>query len=200
MTTQSPIIHQGTSAKREEDERWLLSFYRTSEINGALFFGRLARSMRPGPMQADMTKHFSDESQHASWWTQCLSDLGQTALKLRGAYQDQYLEAGGMPVNMMEILAVTLVFERRVVGQYVTHSKVPDLRQPVRDTLAKIMNDERWHIQWVGDALKAMEAEYGKDVVEATIKRYSDADREVYKKTLTEHEAIVGDLMKFKSK
>jgi hypothetical protein len=31
-----------TSTQTEHD-RWLLSFYRSSEINGALFFGRLAR-------------------------------------------------------------------------------------------------------------------------------------------------------------
>src|SRR3954468_19332221 len=105
-----------------ENERWLLSFYRTSEINGALFFGRLARSMRSGPMQADMTKHFSDESMHSWLWTECMGKLGVNPIKLRDAYQDSYLEAGGMPMNMMEVLAVTLVFERRVVGQYVTHS------------------------------------------------------------------------------
>ena len=28
-----------------EHELWMLSFYRTSEISGALFFGRLARSL-----------------------------------------------------------------------------------------------------------------------------------------------------------
>ena len=183
-----------------ENERWLLSFYRTSEINGALFFGRLARSMRPGPMQADMTKHFSDESQHAAWWSQCMTDLGLDALKLKGAYQDEYLEAGGMPVNMMEVLAVTLVFERRVVGQYVAHSKATDLKAPIKATLDKIMGDERWHIAWVSDALKKLEAEWGKDVVESTVKRYSDADREVYQRTLAEHEAMVEGLMTFKSK
>jgi hypothetical protein len=183
-----------------EKERWLLSFYRTSEISGALFFGRLARSLRPGPMQADMTKHFSDESNHASWWTQCLVDCGATALKMKDAYQDQYLETGGMPVNMMEVLAVTLVFERRVVGQYTAHRRVPDLKKPIADTLDKIMGDERWHIGWVSEALKGLELEYGKDTVEAAVKRYSDADREVYQRTLAEHDAIVGDLMKFKSK
>jgi hypothetical protein len=185
---------------QSENERWLLSFYRTSEINGALFFGRLARSMKSGPMQADMTQHFADESNHASLWTKCMGELGVNPLKLRGAYQDSYLEAGGMPMNMMEVLAVTLVFERRVVGQYVTHGQVPDLKPAIKATLDRIMSDERWHIGWVGDALKGMEAEYGKDNVEATIKRYTDADREVYQKTLKEHEEIVKDLMKFKSK
>jgi hypothetical protein len=82
-----------------ENELWLLSFYRVSEISGALFFGRLARSMRPSSIQADMTKHFSDEAMHAWYWTDCIERLGAKPLKLDVAYQDQYLVAAGMPVD-----------------------------------------------------------------------------------------------------
>ena len=55
-----------------ENELWLLSFYRTSEISGSLFFGKLARTLRPGPIQIDMTKHFADEANHAWYWTECI--------------------------------------------------------------------------------------------------------------------------------
>ena len=48
-----------------ENELWLLSYYRSSEINGALFFGRVARTVR-GPLQVDVTHHFADEANHAS--------------------------------------------------------------------------------------------------------------------------------------
>jgi len=187
------------SPSRAERERWLLSFYRTSEIEGALFFGRLARALRPGPVQMDMTRHFADEAQHARHWTDCLDSLGHTPLKVRAAYQDRYLEAGGLPVNMMAILAVTLVFERRVVGQSTTHATAPNPAPPIASTPPKIMADHRWHIQWVGDALKGLEAEYGADTVAATLKRYTDADREVYQTTLAEHEDLVGGLMNFRS-
>ena len=59
-----------------ENELWLLSFYRTSELSGALFFGRLARALRAGPIQRDLTRHFADESQHAWYWTRCIAELG----------------------------------------------------------------------------------------------------------------------------
>ncbi len=98
----------------DENELWILSFYRTSEISGALFFGRLARTMKPGEIQRDMTKHFSDESMHAWYWTACIEKLGAHALKLEQSYQDQYLAAAGLPVNIMEVLAITQVFEKRV--------------------------------------------------------------------------------------
>src|SRR6267142_354827 len=102
----------------DENQLWLLSFYRSSEISGSLFFGRLARSMKPSAIQADMTKHFSDEAQHAWFWTSCINRLGAEPIKLSSAYQDQYLTAAGAPSNMMEILAITQIFEKRVVNQY----------------------------------------------------------------------------------
>ena len=103
---------------------WLLSYYRSSEINGALFFGRVARTVR-GPLQVDVTHHFSDEANHASYWTQCIADLGHTAIKQNRSYQDQYLEAVGAPASLMEVMAITQVFEKRVIGQYHQHLRLP---------------------------------------------------------------------------
>jgi hypothetical protein len=182
----------------DENELWILSFYRTSEISGALFFGTLARTMRPGSIQRDMTKHFSDEALHAWYWTACINDLGARPLKIGEAYQDQYLAAAGMPVNIMEVLAITQVFEKRVINQYARHAQAPNLQKEVRETLAKIMLDERWHIEWIQEALKKMEPDYGKDAIDSTLKRFREADREVYLKTMQEHEERVHHLIKTK--
>lgn len=181
-----------------ENEIWILSFYRTSEISGALFFGRLARSIKPGPIQHDLTKHFADEAQHAWYWTSCLERLGAEPLKLDEAYQDQYVTAAGLPANLMEVLAITQIFEKRVINQYARHSQVPGVEPEVRETLARIMTDEKWHIQWIGEALKGMEGEYGKDVVQATLKHFAEADREVYERTVREHEERLQHLIKAK--
>lgn len=120
--------------KIDENLHWILSFYRTSEISGALFFGELARSLRPSAIQQDMTRHFADEANHARIWTDCMESLGVEPLKLPTAYQNQYLAAAGMPVNLMEILAITQVFEKRVVAQYALHRESPAYRMslPVR--------------------------------------------------------------------
>jgi hypothetical protein len=177
-----------------EDELWVLSFYRISEISGALFFGKLAKSMKPGELQRDMTRHFSDEALHAWYWTSCIERLGAQPLKLSEAYQDQYLATAGMPVNLMEVLAITQVFEKRVINQYARHNQIPGLQPEVRDTLARIMVDEKWHIEWIHGALKHMETEYGKDVIEATLGRFWQADQDVYSKTMREHEERMTDL------
>jgi bacterioferritin (cytochrome b1) len=172
-----------------DDELFLLSYYRTSEINGSLFFGRLARTVRSGPIQHDLSKHFADEAQHAWYWTRCIDRLGARPIPMASGYQDQYLEAAGLPVNLMEVLAITLVFEQRVINQYSRHLKLSGLDPEIADTFGHIMADERWHLKWVRDALVGMESRYGKEHIAATIARNRAADGEVYAKTLAEYEA-----------
>jgi bacterioferritin (cytochrome b1) len=170
-----------------ENDLWLLSYYRSSEINGALFFGRVARTLRGGKLQSEVTHHFADEANHARYWTECINDLDCEPIKLQGAYQDQYLQAAGMPANLMEVMAITQVFEKRVIGQYRQHLRVPDLHPRIRQTIEKIMLDERWHVQYVREALQDMEQQYGADHVAKTLERFTQADQEVYAKTLAEY-------------
>lgn len=178
-----------------ENELWLLSFYRTSEISGSLFFGRLAKSLKAGPIQHDMTRHYADEAMHAWYWTDCMAKLGVEPLDLGTAYQDQYLAAAGMPVNIMEILAITQVFERRVINQYAVHSRAEGIHDLVKSTIERIVEDEKWHIRWIRDALKEMEPTYGQETIATTIERFLEADREVYEKTVREHEERVRELL-----
>lgn len=170
-----------------ENDLWLLSYYRNSEISGALFFGRVARIVKSGRLQAEVTHHFADEANHARYWTDCVTDLGASPIKLRSAYQDQYLEAVGMPANLMEVMAITQVFEKRVIGQYRQHLRMPGLDPRIRQTIEQIMVDERWHVAYVREALTEMEDRYGAEHIAETIDRFTRADEEVYAKTLAEY-------------
>ncbi|MBC7660570.1 MAG: hypothetical protein H7249_12805 [Chitinophagaceae bacterium] len=181
--------------KITESERWLLSFYRVSEINGAQFFGRLAKNMKDKKIQYDLTKHFADESQHAWLWTKCLGDLNMDPINVMESYQDQYVAAVGLPTNMMEVLAITQVFERRVIGQYGVHRGLKDINPYVAATLDLIMEDEKWHIEWITQSLKEMETKFTKEVVISTLKKYHEADQAVYEKTLKEHGEHLKELM-----
>ena len=181
-----------------ENELWLLSYYRSSEINGALFFGRIARTLRGGPLQADVTHHFADEARHAAHWTACVEDLGHHALKLAAGYQDRYFEAVGLPANLMEVMAITQVFERRVIGQYQRHLRAPQTQPRIRRTIETIMEDERWHIRYVRDALADLARQYGQQAVDETLARFTAADQEVYAATLAEYGervAFLGDAL-----
>jgi hypothetical protein len=170
-----------------DNDRWLLSYYRSSEINGALFFGRVARTLNGGPLQAEVTHHFADEANHARYWTDCITDLEATAIKLRESYQDQYLQAIGMPANLMEVMAITQVFEKRVIGQYRRHLRAPGVHPRVRQTIEQIMVDERWHVEYVRAALNGMGSRYGAAYIEETLARFSRADEEIYAKTIAEY-------------
>ncbi len=177
-----------------ENERWLLSYYRTSEIAGAMFFARLAKSIRDPEIQRDMTKHFADESQHAWYWSDCLERLDSKPIRVSDAYQDQYFDAVGIPANLMEVLAITQVFEQRTINHYAGHGKRGDVHPLVRETIGKIMGDEGWHLRWVSAALRNMEPEYGREHVRQTLARFVRADEEVYRKTLKEHDDRVREL------
>ena len=74
-----------------------------------------------------------DEAQHARYWTECINDLDCDPIRLRGSYQDQYLQAAGAPANVMEVMAITQVFEKRVIG------RLPDqpLQQAIRRDVAR---------------------------------------------------------------
>ena len=176
----------------DENNRWLLSFYRTSEIGGALFFGQLARTTRVGGMQQALTRHFADEAQHARYWTDCLASLGAEPMRLGESYQDRYLKEAGLPANFMEVLAVTHAFERRVMGQYARHLQLEGVHPEIRETLERIVTDERRHLLWVRQALREMEHDYGAHAVKQARERFEAADEVVYRQLVCEH----GDRMK----
>ncbi len=171
-----------------ENELWLLSFYRLSEINGAQFFGKLAGSIRDPHIRHDMTRHFSEEAQHAWYFTEVINHLGYEPLQLDKTYQDQYLANIGLPANMMEVLAITQVFERRVINHYAKQSRLSTQHPLIKQTFDRIMDDEHWHLKWVNQALQNLEPKYGKDNIDNTIKRYWEIDKAIYEKLLDEHE------------
>jgi len=177
-----------------ENDLWILSYYRYSEISGALFFGSLLKVFRTGTVGRDLTKHAADESAHAWYWTQAINEHGQEPVRVDKTYQEQYMDAIGMPVSLMEILAVTQTFEKRVINQYARHAQMDGLDPITAATLKKIMEDEKWHIQWIQQALKDLEPDYGKDVIDSTLKRYADADKEVYARTLAENDQRIEEM------
>lgn len=177
-----------------DNEKWLISFYRNSEITGALFFGRLAQYISHPEVKRDLTKHFADESMHGWYWTNALEELGAKSMRNFGTYQDKYFEEIGAPMNLMEILSITHIFEQRVINQYKRHLEMKNINPVIESTLKTIMADEGWHLVWVSKALKDLEEEYGKEAIDATLERYRQADNEIFGKFCEEHEERIQDL------
>lgn len=181
----------------KDNERWVINFYRHSEITGALFFGRLAQYISDPVIKYDLTKHFSDESLHAWYWEDCLHQLGTHSQRSIGSYQDEYFTAIGVPTNMMEILAITQIFESRVIRQYQMHLDIEHISPVVSSTINRIMEDEKWHLKWIRDALKRLAPKYAEGSIEKTLSRYRAIDDEIYGKFCQEHSERL-DFLKIK--
>jgi len=161
-----------------DEELWILSYYRASELAGSLLMGRLARRARGDELRARLTWHFAEEARHAWRWTEVIRRLGADPLPVGETYQSNYLGRAGVPRHEVDLLALTYVFERRVARHFALHRQLEGVHPLVRDTLATMCGEEGSHIRWIRERL---DAEDDRARVEAALARYEAIDREVYR-------------------
>ena len=163
-----------------ENELWILSYYRESELAGSLIMGRLARETDDDDLRVHLTEHCAEEAQHAWLWTETILKVGGTPKRVAETYQARYYAEVGTPASLLEILALTQVFERRVIRHFRAHLKWPGTHPAVLETLQRMIDDEVGHITWVKDRLDRYAAERGDGVVAETMRRYTEVDQRVY--------------------
>src|ERR687889_250668 len=112
---------QTTGLEISENDLWLLSYYRESELAGALLMGRLARETDDDELRVNLTQHCAEEAQHAWLWTETIRKVGGMPRRVSETYQSRYYAALGAPTSMLEVLALTQVFERRVMRHFRAH-------------------------------------------------------------------------------
>jgi acyl carrier protein len=163
-----------------ENELWLLSYYRESELAGGLLMGRLARETDDDDLRVRLTEHCAEEAGHAWAWTECILKVGGTPRKVSETYQSRYHAAVGNPTNLLDVLALTQVFERRVVRHFRAHLSWPGTHPEIKRTLQQLIAEEAGHIRWVKDRLDAYAAANGQAAVDEMMERYKRVDEEVY--------------------
>src|ERR1041385_3489381 len=163
-----------------ENELWLLSYYRASELAGGLLMGRLASETDDDDLRVRLTEHSAEETRHAWAWTECIQRVGGTPKKVSETYQSRYHAAVGNPTNLLEVLALTQVFERRVVRHFRAHLSWPGTHPEVKRTLQQLIAEEAGHIRWVKDRLDAYAAANGQALVDEMMERFKRVDEEVY--------------------
>jgi acyl carrier protein len=163
-----------------ENELWLLSYYRESELAGALLMGRLARETDDDDLRVRLTEHCAEEARHAWAWTETILKVGGTPRRVSETYQSRYHAAVGNPTNLLEVLALTQIFERRVVRHFRAHLSWPGTHPDVRQTLQQLIEEEAGHIRWVKDRLDAYAAANGDSVVAEMLDRFKRIDEQVY--------------------
>ena len=163
-----------------ENDLWILSYYRESELAGGLIMGRLARETDDDDLRVHLTEHCAEETNHAWAWTQTILDVGGTPKRVAETYQTRYYAEIGMPASLLEILTLTQVFERRVIRHFRAHLKWPNTHPAVAETLQRMIRDEVGHLSWVKDRLDRYAAEKGDAIVAETMRRFTEVDERVY--------------------
>jgi tRNA isopentenyl-2-thiomethyl-A-37 hydroxylase MiaE len=152
---------------------WRLSWYRQSELEGALLLGRLVRRVTDAYLVTRLTRHCADEARHSWLWAQTLESLSLSAVAIRRSYQSFYLDQIGRPRSVIDVLALTHVFEQRVHRHFRDELSHPDVPAAARTTFGRLLRDEQQHLDWVGRWLAAQSAS------PALLSRYRDVDEQV---------------------
>ncbi|MGH9360940.1 MAG: ferritin-like domain-containing protein [Thermoanaerobaculia bacterium] len=155
---------------------WTLSFYRQSELDGALLLGRVARAAADGELLHTLVRHCAEEARHAWLWSEALRELGLAPVRIHRSYQSLYAEKGLLPRSLLEVLALTHVFERRVDRWFRDEWGKSGTPEPVRRTIQVLLRDEEDHLAWVGRWLAGREEEAGR-----LLAAYTAVDDEVYR-------------------
>ena len=150
----------------------LLDFYRASELHGALLLAHLARRTEDPALLCELSRHAADELRHASRWADTIVALGGTPRPRKDTYQSHYSAECGAPITLLETLALTQVFERRVQLVYQAHARKPGTHWRVVAVLNELLEDEKHHLQWVRRWLDRQTGD-----VAGTLRRYQAADR-----------------------
>ena len=166
-------------------ELTILNFYRASELHGGLVLARMVQRARDPELMLDLTRHGAEEVVHAQLWTETILAVGGRPYPVRETYQTRYAEAVGAPATMLQILALTQVFERRVFRHFTQHLRRPDTHPIVQATLRRMLEEERGHLSWVKRWLDEQRRTRRLEV-DATMKRYADADAAIYARLTVE--------------
>ncbi len=142
-----------TMSSLTKEELWVLSYYRASELAGALLFGRLARRTKDDEMRVHLTEHFAEEARHAWQWTKTIHELGHFPLMITETYQSAYAKEIGLPTSMPEILLLTKIFEERIFGHFTKHLANTTAHPIVKVTLARMLKEEEGHLGWIDKKL-----------------------------------------------
>jgi demethoxyubiquinone hydroxylase (CLK1/Coq7/Cat5 family) len=157
----------------------LLNFYRASELHGGLILGQMVRRTRDPELILNLTRHSAEEVMHAQLWTETIIAVGGRPAPVRETYQTRYAEEVGTPLTMLEILALTQVFERRVYRHFTDHLRRPDLHPAIAATLRRMLDEERGHLTWVKHWLDKQSVTRAAEVREV-MRRYAAADEMIY--------------------
>jgi bacterioferritin (cytochrome b1) len=155
----------------------MMNQFRSAELRGAGVILRLGRLADTSELRGNFTAHLRDEGNHAWLWTKTIQDLGGEIEDVPDPYQARLGTLFGVPRSVEDLLALTLVSERRGVETYAEQADRADaLPESVHRVLRAILKDERWHVSWIEEELRRRAATSAE--VALAIGKAESADRQ----------------------
>jgi hypothetical protein len=136
------------------DPLWMLNEYRAAEVHGAGAIMRMGRLADSSSLSSDLSRHMRDEAIHAWLWTRAINEIGGEIIEVDQPYQARLSAYFGIPRTLTDMLALTLVSEKRGVAQYNEHLDLPDVTAKIKRTLRGILKDENWHVRYINEELQ----------------------------------------------
>ena len=130
---------------------WKLNWWRQSELEGALLLGRIVGLAESGELCVRLTRHCAEEAKHSQLWADTIRELGLPHVRVRRSYQSFFLRHTGAPCTMLEVLAFTQVFERRVHRRFHEERLRPGMPAIVVNAYDQMIEDEKDHLAWVAN-------------------------------------------------
>ncbi len=159
----------------------IFSYYRDAELRGAGLLLKMMNRVEDGAAQVLFSRHVDDETRHAWLWTKRIQDEGAVPVPVPDGYQRRLGKAIGIPGNLFDLFALTIVVEERAGKRYAEHIASPVCDDKTRAVLEVLSRDEKWHVAWMRDWLLERAASDGKEErARETLARYRRIEEEVF--------------------
>jgi uncharacterized protein YbjT (DUF2867 family) len=140
-------------------ENAVLNLYRASELHGGLILGQVVRRATDSRLIVNLTRHAAEQLVNARIWTETIIRGGGTLLAAVETLYDRRVSKGQPPVSIRDALSVVQMVERQTHAQLVAHLGKGDVHPLFDDTLKRMIDVERRHIDWVNAWLRSNETE-----------------------------------------
>ncbi len=170
----------------------IFSFYRDAELRGARLLFNLLHHLKDAEAQLKMSRHLADETRHAWLWTKRIADLGAAPYMMDDGYQRRLGLRTGVPKDLIDLLALTVVVEERARSRYMQHAQLPNVDPETLQVLKAVTEDESWHLSWIERQMREVARQQGKpERAEQALERYRAIDREVYATLAADEEMLM---------
>src|SRR5579875_453640 len=121
-----------------EKQILIFSFYRDAELRGARLLFNMFNHLQDADSQLKLSKHLADETRHAWLWTKRIADLGGSPVHVEDGYQKRLGLRIGIPKNIIDLLALTVVVEERAQSRYSAHAALPGVDAETLEVLKAV--------------------------------------------------------------